>query len=387
MEINNSSPLQNDANINDQNINNPIFIIPTIKDVEKRLQSTKTPILFKPSSSLVSTTNTTSSSDQVHINNYTQKNSFQNDTSIIHNDFASSQINSKQSTTTFSTNSSTTTTTTTTTNDDNNDYDSLFNTPIQINNDILPSTSNTSIPLPHTTNNNYNNDNNDNAKVLKTFKTISSRNIIVSHRQKGNPLLNYIRKVAWEYNQYITPDYVLGAKMGALYISLKYHQLHPDYLSKRIQLLDSFYQLRIILCHVDMENNENIVQELSLLALKSNCTLVVGWSFDEVARYLETYKMFENKPATIIKERIETDYLSQLSEFLTNIRSVNKNDVVNLATDFRSLKKIMSASMEELSLCSGLGEKKVKRVYDAFHEPFIAKNKTKTRTLTQQTLA
>src|SRR5690349_2317016 len=36
----------------------------------------------------------------------------------------------------------------------------------------------------------------------------------------------------------------------------------------------------------------------------------------------------------------------------------------------------MSASMEELSLCPGIGEKKVRRLYNAFHQPFKA-NKTK----------
>lgn len=34
----------------------------------------------------------------------------------------------------------------------------------------------------------------------------------------------------------------------------------------------------------------------------------------------------------------------------------------------------MTAPIEQLSLCPGLGEKRVRRLYDAFHKPFVASN-------------
>uniref|UniRef100_A0A0A9HJZ2 Uncharacterized protein n=1 Tax=Arundo donax TaxID=35708 RepID=A0A0A9HJZ2_ARUDO len=37
---------------------------------------------------------------------------------------------------------------------------------------------------------------------------------------------------------------------------------------------------------------------------------------------------------------------------------------------FLSLSRIMDASMEELARCPGISERKVKRLYDTFHEPF-----------------
>eukprot|EP00268_Persea_americana_P055817 TRINITY_DN6522_c0_g3_i2.p1 TRINITY_DN6522_c0_g3~~TRINITY_DN6522_c0_g3_i2.p1 ORF type:complete len:140 (-),score=35.57 TRINITY_DN6522_c0_g3_i2:708-1127(-) len=36
----------------------------------------------------------------------------------------------------------------------------------------------------------------------------------------------------------------------------------------------------------------------------------------------------------------------------------------------QSLSHIMDASMEDLARCPGIGERKVKRLYDTFHEPF-----------------
>lgn len=67
---------------------------------------------------------------------------------------------------------------------------------------------------------------------------------------------------------------------------------------------------------------------------------------------------------------MDTDYLSRLNHALTTIRHVNKTDVVTLGSTFGSLSSIMDASMEDLARCPGIGERKVKRLYDTFHEPF-----------------
>ena len=58
--------------------------------------------------------------------------------------------------------------------------------------------------------------------------------ILVSPRQKGNPILNSVRSVAWEYSD-IPADYVVGATTCALFLSLKYHRLHPEYIYNRIR--------------------------------------------------------------------------------------------------------------------------------------------------------
>ena len=72
------------------------------------------------------------------------------------------------------------------------------------------------------------------------------------------------------------------------------------------------------------------------------------------------------------------EFLPRLSEVLTAVRSVNKSDVATLLGTFGSLNGIANASMEEMALCPGIGEKKVERLYDALHEPFShAKRGTK----------
>ncbi|XP_026402037.1 DNA excision repair protein ERCC-1-like isoform X2 [Papaver somniferum] len=206
-----------------------------------------------------------------------------------------------------------------------------------------------SSPSPSTPNNSSRTIGHSDASPSTSSSVQSGQNrnaILVSHRQKGNPLLKYIRNVRWVFADVVC-DYLLGPNSCALYLSVRYHLLHPDYLYFRIRELQKNFKLRVILCHVD-----------------------VFCSLEECGRYLETIKVYENKPADILQGQTDTDYLSRLSHALTTVRHVNKTDVVTLGSTFGSLSNIMDASMEDLARCPGIGERKVKRLYDTFHEPF-----------------
>nr|XP_043632727.1 DNA excision repair protein ERCC-1 [Erigeron canadensis]XP_043632729.1 DNA excision repair protein ERCC-1 [Erigeron canadensis] len=211
-----------------------------------------------------------------------------------------------------------------------------------------------------------------NVASSSTSSSTQNRNrnaIQVSHRQKGNPLLKHIRNVRWAFADVVC-DYMLGQNSCALYLSLRYHLLHPDYLYYRIRELGKNFKLRVVLCHVDVEDVVKPLLEVTRTALLHDCTLLCGWSLEECGRYLETIKVYENKPADLIQGQMDTDYLSRLSHALTSVRHVNKTDVVTLGSTFGSLSHIMDASMEDLARCPGIGERKVKRLYDTFHEPF-----------------
>lgn len=208
------------------------------------------------------------------------------------------------------------------------------------------------------------------APSLSVPSSANSRNaILVSHRQKGNPLLKYIRNVRWNFAD-IVCDYLLGQSSCALYLSLRYHLLHPDYLYFRIRELQKNYKLRVVLCHIDVEDVVKPLLEVTRTSMLHDCTLLCGWSLEECGRYLETIKVYENKSADLIQGQMDADYLSRLTHALTTVRHVNKTDVVTLGSTFGSLSGIMDASMEDLARCPGIGERKVRRLHDTFHEPF-----------------
>ena len=206
--------------------------------------------------------------------------------------------------------------------------------------------------------------NNGESKVVQPKpQAIASRQgpsaILVSTRQKGNPILNHIRSLPWEYSD--TPaDYVLGVTTCGLFLSLKYHRLHPEYIYGRIRALGKMYNLRILLTMVDITNHEEALRELSKTSMINNLTLILCWSAQEAGRYLELFKSYEHASPASIRAHQAESYRESLTEFITTPRSINKTDAASLISNYGTLKAAVNASPEELALIPGFGEKKVK---------------------------
>lgn len=218
--------------------------------------------------------------------------------------------------------------------------------------------------------------------------------ILVSPRQRGNPVLSSIRSMPWEYSD-IPADYVLGLTTCALFLrydpsykssrlpsltghSLKYHRLHPEYIYTRIQNLQGKYQLRILLTMVDIPNHEDPLRELSKTSLVNGATLILCWSAAEAARYLELYKSYEGQASfAAIKGQQASSYADRLVDFVTVPRSLNKSDAVALVANFGSLRNAVNADADQLGLMGGWGGVKVKRWTKAVEEPFRAKKAAK----------
>uniref|UniRef100_A0A8C5YBN7 ERCC excision repair 1, endonuclease non-catalytic subunit n=1 Tax=Microcebus murinus TaxID=30608 RepID=A0A8C5YBN7_MICMU len=160
-----------------------------------------------------------------------------------------------------------------------------------------------------------------------------SNSIIVSPRQRGNPVLKFVRNVPWEFGDVI-PDYVLGQSTCALFLSLRYHNLHPDYIHERLQGLGKNFALRVLLIQVDVKDPQQALKELAKMCILADCTLVLAWSPEEAGRYLETYKAYEQKPADLLLEKLEQDFVSRVTECLTTVKSVNKTDSQTLLATF-----------------------------------------------------
>lgn len=194
--------------------------------------------------------------------------------------------------------------------------------------------------------------------------------ILVHERQKGNPLLQSIKNVKWAFNAEIIPDYVMNSSTCALFVTVKYHFKHPKHVAKKIGDVGLLYKLRVLLVYVDNENDLKSLHELNKIAFTHNYTLILAWSNFECARYLECYFHFDGKSTASIQQKSETEFLPKMTQVLTNVKSINKTDVATLMDVFGSLQSVCTADEQQLVLCPGLGEKKVKRLYQALHEPF-----------------
>ena len=197
--------------------------------------------------------------------------------------------------------------------------------------------------------------------------------VLVSRSQNGNPLLRHVRCVRWAFAD-VLPDFVLGEHACAVFVSLRYHLLHPKYLATRVASLRRAFRTRAVLCLVDTEDAVKPLGEVNKIAAMGDCALLCAWSPEEAARYVETLKAFEKKSPDAIKERRDSDYVSRLAGALTAVRGVNKVDASSLGANFGSLAGIMRAGAGTLAATPGLGPTKTKRLNEALHAPFKRRN-------------
>ncbi|CCH45376.1 DNA excision repair protein [Wickerhamomyces ciferrii] len=108
--------------------------------------------------------------------------------------------------------------------------------------------------------------------------------ISVNKSQTGNPLLQNITNVNWNYvesrNIY---DYLIKNRQ-IIFLSLKYHKLHPEYIQNKMKPL--MKKDAILLTVVDIENSESILKELNRICLYNEFTLLLAFNFEQAAKYL-----------------------------------------------------------------------------------------------------
>lgn len=224
-------------------------------------------------------------------------------------------------------------------------------------------------------------------------KTHGPSQILINPHQKNNPILTKSRlsKVPWRYDSNVLSDYYISPTFQILFLSLKYHNLHPEYLEHKWRKFNkgsiindpnsNDKALRVLLVHVDITNPQDTLRRILSFCNKVRLTLVLAWSQEEAGNYIATAKSIDDAP-TKAKKSIEgnkaTDYNTCVSEALTGIKLVNKSDVANLLGNCKSIKQVVLESCREdngdgfgLANIHGLGATKLRNLKQTFLEPFI----------------
>ncbi|KAG0717513.1 DNA excision repair protein ERCC-1 [Chionoecetes opilio] len=137
-------------------------------------------------------------------------------------------------------------------------------------------------------------------------KPASKYAVVVNPKQRGNPILKFVRNVPWEYGE-IVPDYEMGVTTCALFLSIRYHNLNPNYIHERLKQLGHQYQLRVLLVQVDVKEPHHELKQLTKICFLADLTLMLAWSQEEAGRIIEIYKIYENKPPDMIMEKQDSN--------------------------------------------------------------------------------
>jgi DNA excision repair protein ERCC-1 len=165
---------------------------------------------------------------------------------------------------------------------------------------------------------------------------------------------------------------VWSAARCALFLSVKYHGLKPRYIRGRIGELGSDFACRVLLVLVDQQDSANPLLDLNALAVRHNLTMLLAWSEEEAARYLETFKAMDGKDASLIQRQLKSTFGEQASDVLVE-GGVNRTDALQLLSQFGTVRSLAAASLDELGLVPGMGPVKVQKLHDAFHKPFSSR--------------
>jgi len=124
---------------------------------------------------------------------------------------------------------------------------------------------------------------------------MASRGLRVHESQRGNALLRYLRssrfKVVFVQSSH---DFEPGTYFGVLYLSLKFHLMHPGYVYKRIEALKAEKSLRhtvvLVLMDVEVASSSSITAfgKLQVECLSFGIDVLASSSAQESARYIET---------------------------------------------------------------------------------------------------
>ncbi|CAD5210030.1 unnamed protein product [Bursaphelenchus xylophilus] len=223
---------------------------------------------------------------------------------------------------------------------------------------------------------------------IPTVTGLTSSKLIVNRKQQGNPVLKYVRAVPYEWSSEIRPDYLCGM-CGILYLTLKWHKLHPSYLETRLNDL-TVYDLKILLVLNNVEDPSYLLKDLNILCYRSHWTMVVAQSVEEAGEYIENLKLSERrnpadtirtineyklkrkndgKPLTV-KEKHRQNYESAV-KFLSSIKGITVSDAKRLLGSFGSIQTISKCSVDQINLCPGLGPTKSQRLYEFFRLSLI----------------
>ena len=125
---------------------------------------------------------------------------------------------------------------------------------------------------------------------ITTNRNVNHENVVFANpRQKGNPVIQQVTRCWIKFTlPQEGPDYIFGGdRICALFISMRYHLLHRDYLIERIsECPRRKFAVRILLCFNDLDKSQDAdsLVELTSIASANDFTVLLFWSEQEGAR-------------------------------------------------------------------------------------------------------
>ncbi|KAH0788472.1 DNA excision repair protein ERCC-1 [Histomonas meleagridis] len=192
--------------------------------------------------------------------------------------------------------------------------------------------------------------------------------ITISKTQEGNPLIKILAPAQMVWNENSVCDYSIGYKIGILFLSLKYHRTHPEYLGKKIANFRGGYATRILLLVVDIQNPDHVISKLTSLSIANNLNVVLAFDFEEAGRWILTMYNTQESQVDELKASNETTY--DIAIDALNAVGISRKDAASMIESYGTVSDCLLQNRNRLAKANILSDSKMEQFLAVLDEPF-----------------
>ncbi|ORM41580.1 DNA excision repair protein ERCC-1 [Babesia sp. Xinjiang] len=195
--------------------------------------------------------------------------------------------------------------------------------------------------------------------------------IVVSSRQRGNPLIKHLTNVTWVEGE-TQYDYKVTDAIQVLFLSLKYHRMHRGYIVARLKHLRSHkVKNPFIICQVDIPDPQDTIEELTVITFTLGYRILLSWSARQSAALLEILRIDGRKGLEFLNRKEIKSHMREVQEVISSVRRVNNTDAAEIVRRSYSFKQLIHAKSSQFEEIPGLGKRKIQALLSAFNDSFF----------------
>jgi DNA excision repair protein ERCC-1 len=192
--------------------------------------------------------------------------------------------------------------------------------------------------------------------------------LMISRRQQGNPMIPVLESGAEVvFADSSAADYTIGKDLAVLFLTLKYHRQHPDYLGERLRDFRGGFPVRLLLFLVNDENPDRVISRLTSVVMANNANLVLAFTYEEAARWL---LMLYNTQDTGVDDlrAINESHAETATEALHGL-GFSRREAEAMLRAFPTVAELLLAPREAIAKAAVVSEKKVDLFIEMITKP------------------
>jgi DNA excision repair protein ERCC-1 len=162
-------------------------------------------------------------------------------------------------------------------------------------------------------------------------------------------------------------DFTIGKDLAVLFLTLKYHRQHPDYLSKRLIDFRGSFSVRLLLFLVNDENPDRIVSRMTSVMFANNMNLILAFTYEEAARWLLTLYNTQDSGLDDLRAMNETQLETATDAF--HAIGLSKREAEGLLKGFPTVADVLLAPREEIARVGAVSERKIDTLLTMITDP------------------